>query len=76
MKEKTHGRDKVSTPGSNQGTVKYMKEKRLNLDLDPDIILGEFYSFLFLKSFLKNLFTFNWRMIALQCCVGFYNTST
>ena len=31
MKEKTHGRDKVSTPGSNQGTVKYMKEKRLNL---------------------------------------------
>jgi len=26
--------------------------------------------------FLKNVFIFNWRTMALQCCVGFYHTST
>ena len=31
--------------------------------------------FLSLASFFLNLFTFNWRIIALQCCVGFSHTS-
>ena len=28
------------------------------------------------RSFLKNLFIFNWRIIALQYCIGFYQTSS
>ena len=30
----------------------------------------------FFVCFYLNLFIFNWRIIALQCCVGFCDTST